>query len=115
MSSVLLDIENMLGISENCTHFHLAVQAAINSALMNLSQLGAVETGSYIRGVDTMWDDLLKGKVDVEAVKTYVYLMTKIVFDPPNNSFVLNSYQHQIDEYAWRIACQVERREFDSG
>lgn len=119
MSSVLGDIKSMLGVDTSCDHFDTSIMIHINAALMNLSQLGAVASGTHISGADTTWDEILSSHVDVEAAKTYVYFLTRLGFDPPTNSFVTNSFRNMIDEYAWRIALQVEinpeRREIDSG
>lgn len=99
----------MLGIDEEYTHFDVDITIHINSALMFLNQIGIGPDAPFLITGDTeTWADLL-GQVNVEAVKTYVYLKVKLVFDPPTSSFVLESIKNTITELEWRLNVQVEK------
>lgn len=109
MESILTSIKNMLGITEDYTHFDNSIIIHINSALMTLSQLGVgPDRSKFIIDKNDTWDDILGYIDDVEAVKTYVYLKVRMVFDPPTSSFVIESMKEQIKELEWRLNVQVE-------
>ncbi len=45
---------------------------------------------------------------DLHAIKSYIYLRVRLLFDPPSSAFVLTSMENQIKEFEWRINVQVE-------
>lgn len=112
--SILQSIKEMLGIHEDCMDFDGPIMTYINSAFATLEQMGVRFNGGLpmIYGEETTWAehilDLADG--DLGSIKTFVYLRVRLLFDPPSNSFVTQSYQSQIDELAWRIILQSERR-----
>lgn len=107
--SILLSIKKMLGIEPEYTHFDPDIIAAINSILMVLTQVGVGPTnGFYISDEHASWTDLTGLRVDLEAVKTYVYLRVKIIFDPPTSSFVLNAMQETMRELEWRLNINAD-------
>lgn len=114
MNSILITIKKMLGIDSADTAFDTDVIVGINSALMILSQLGVgPSTGFRITGSAELWTDFLGQNVDLEAVKTYVYMKVKLVFDPPSSSAVIEALNRAIIELEWRLSSQVELRESD--
>ncbi len=107
--SILLSIKKMLGIEPEYTHFDPDIIAAINSILMVLTQVGVgPSNGFYISDEHASWTDLTGLRVDLEAVKTYVYLRVKIIFDPPTSSFVLNAMQETMRELEWRLNINAD-------
>lgn len=109
MSSILQDIKKALGISQEYTAFDQELIMYINSALMVASQVGVGPDVFQISGDTETWTDFLGTSEDfLSAVKTYVYLKVKLVFDPPANSFVVNSMESQIKELEWRLDVRVE-------
>lgn len=112
MESILTSIKKKLGIDEACTDFDDDVIMEINSVLMTLNQLGVgPDAGYIISSSEQTWDDFLGTSqiLTLEAVKTYVYLTVKLVFDPPTNSTLLEAMKHKADEYEWRIKIQAEK------
>lgn len=104
MDSVLNSIKKLLGITEEYTHFDADIILHINSAFMILTQLGVGPSeGFRITDENTAWDEFIPIDDDLEAVKTYVYLKVKLVFDPPQSSIVTESYNKMISEYEWRL------------
>ena len=109
MESVLTTIKKMLGIDEDYEHFDQDIIIHINTVLMTLNQLGAgPETPVAITNKDDTWYSTLGEIKNIEAVKTYIYLKVRILFDPPTSSFVLESMNRQADEYGWRLNIQSE-------
>ena len=109
MDSILTSIKKLLGIAEEYAHFDADIIMHINSALMTLSQIGiGPETGFTINSDQQTWAEFLGEQTNVEAVKTFVYLKVKMVFDPPTSSFVMDAMNRQADEYLCRLNYQAE-------
>ena len=109
MESILTSIKKMLGIEADYTHFDPDIIVGINTALMTLCQIGVGPTNGFsILGDTETWGNFLGSTTSLEAVKTYVYLRVKLVFDPPSSSALIDSYKRQADEYEWRLQIQQE-------
>lgn len=106
--SILVSIKKMLGLEADYNAFDTDVIIAINSALMVLSQLGGCTQGFSITGYNEKWSDMLGDSKLLETAKLYIYLKTKVAFDPPSSSFVLSSFENQIKEMEWRLNVQFE-------
>lgn len=106
--SILLTTKKMLGIAEEYHAFDLDIIIHINSVFLTLNQLGIGPiTPFQITGVDEVWSDFVDVS-KVPGVQTYVYLKTRLLFDPPTNSFLVDNIQKQIAELEWRMNVQVE-------
>lgn len=113
---ILATIKKMLGIAEDYTAFDTDVIVAINSVFLNLYQIG-VGPQDYvfaITGSEEEWDDFAD-MTNFEAVKSYIYLKVKLLFDPPTNSFTIEAMERQIAEYEWRLTLQAEGKEGADG
>lgn len=109
MESILTSIKKMLGIAEEYTHFDMDLIMHINSVLMGLTQIGVgPSNGFHIEDGSAVWDDFLQGASNLEAVKSYVYLKTRLLFDPPQSSAVMESMKNMINELEWRISVTVD-------
>ncbi len=110
MSDSILDtIKQLLGIEAEDTAFDTDVIVHINSALMTLNQLGVGPSAAFsIQDKDDIWEDFLEKSTDLEAVKTYIYLKVRTVFDPPSSSAVLEAMNRSISELEWRLNVQAE-------
>lgn len=110
MESILITIKKMLGIAEDYTHFDVDIIMHINTALMTLSQLGVgPEHPVSITSETDTWRSIFGDISDIEAVKTYIYLKVRVVFDPPTSSFVLDAINRQIAELEWRLNIQRDK------
>lgn len=110
MDSILTTIKKMLGIDSDDTNFDTDIIININSAIMVLDQLGVgVSTGFIVTDSSETWGDLLDDELNLEAVKTYIYLKVRLVFDPPTVNAVLDSMDRQITQLEWRLNVQVEK------
>lgn len=111
--SILNDVKKVLGIPEELTAFDPDIILHINSTFMVLHQLGvgAPEVFS-ISGSEETWSSFLSNARtvnDLNAVKTYIYLKLRILFDPPSSSYVLSALESQVSELEWRLNVQAER------
>jgi len=109
MDSILTSIKQMLGIEELVTNFDAELIMYINSVFLTLNQLGVGPDVCYmISSKDQVWNDFFEGRVDLEAVKTYVYIKTRIIFDPPMSSYILDALERLAIQHEWRILTQVD-------
>ena len=110
MDSILTSIKKMLGIAEEYTHFDADITMHINSVFMILTQLGVgPSTGFRINDKNDLWSDFLQSDtIDMEAVKTFIYLKVKLVFDPPTSSATIAAMQEMAKEYEWRLNASAE-------
>lgn len=116
MVSILDSIKQLLGISEDDDSFDKDLIVHINGALMIMTQLGVGDPNGYsIFDKTNTWDDFLLDRKDLDAVKSDVYLRVRLMFDPPQNSFLVNSIEKQIQEYDWRIEFNHNRLDTPTG
>lgn len=109
MESILTSIKKLLGISEDYTQFDADIIMHINTVFLNLTQLGVgPETGFRITDKFDMWEDFIDDTVQLEAVKSYMYLKVKLLFDPPLSSAVIESTNRMISELEWRLNVAVD-------
>ena len=112
MESILTSIKKLLGIAEEYTHFDNDIIMHINSVFMTLTQLGVGPSeGFYIEDDSAEWIDFIDDPTKLQAVKTYVYLKVKLIFDTASvGSSTHASYERQPQELEWRhnVAAESE-------
>lgn len=108
-ASILDTIKKMLGDDLMDTAFDVDIIVQINSALFILRQVGLnIPDGFIVTGTEQTWKDLLGTNYNLEIIKSYIYLKTKLVFDPPASATVFNAYEKTIAEYEWRIEHETD-------
>lgn len=108
-SSILTSTKKNLGIPEDYTVFDLDVITHINSAFSTLTQLGVgPPEGFMIEDASAVWDDFIVDDLQYNAVKTYIYLRVRQVFDPPATSYLISAFNEQIKELEWRLNVHRE-------
>lgn len=109
MDSILTSIKKLLGIEDDYGHFDPDIIMHINSVFMILTQLGVGPSEGFSIEDDTaVWSEFIPNLQNLEAVKTYVYLKVKLLFDPSGSSAVTESMNRQISELEWRLYVTVE-------
>lgn len=104
--SILDTVKHMLGIEPEQTHFDADIIHGINSAFFVLNQLGIGPDEPYeINGNTETWTSFDADNSKFNAVKEFIYLKTKMVFDPPLSGTVIGEYNKQIDELTWRLTA----------
>ena len=107
--SILNTIKKMLGVDPDYEVFDTDIIVGINSALMTLMQIGVgPKTGFSIQDKSATWEDFIGDRGDLESVKQYVYLKTKLIFDPSLTTSINEIYKEQIKELEWRLNVQVD-------
>lgn len=109
--SILTSIKKLLGIDEEYTQFDDDIIMHINTVFLNLTQLGVgPDEGFYIEDDTADWTDFvdIESNMPLQAIKTYIYLKVKLLFDPPLSSSVIDAIDRQIAELEWRLNVAVE-------
>lgn len=112
--SILTSIKKLLGIAADDKSFDVDIIMHINSVLMVIMQEWHGQKSFTITDDSATWEDFIgEGNIDYEAVKTLVYLKVRLLFDPPTNSFVINSMNEQIKELEWRMYVWKDNERID--
>lgn len=107
--SILTSVKKNLGIDEDYTVFDSDITMYINSVFATLSQLGVgPDEGFMIEDKAATWTTLLGTDPRLNAVKTYVQLRVKALFDPPQTGYLVEAMKQQIQEHEWRINVFME-------
>lgn len=110
MESILVSIKKLLGMGKDYTPFDSDIIMHINAVFMVLNQLGVgPPEGFYITDDSSVWSDFAPDSLNIGAIKSYMYLKVKLIFDPPTSSAVIESINRQISEYEWRINVAAEK------
>ena len=110
MSESILDtIKQMLGLDLEDQSYDNELVVYINSALSDLVQIGVGPTTGYqITGKDDVWETLLEANPNLNSAKQFIYLKVRLVFDPPQTSYVIQAFEKQIEEATFRINVHAE-------
>ena len=116
MESILDTIKKQLGIDINDDSFDPDVMTNINTAIFALSQIGVGSSNGFIvTSKEDKWSTYLPDKtINLEPAKTYIYLKTKLVFDPPTNSIVIENINNNLKELEWRMMLAVETNNLEN-
>lgn len=108
--SILNTVKEGLNLEADYDAFDSELITYINSALSVLTQIGVGSNDGFdISDSTSTWVDFI-GDNDklLNMVPTYVILKTKILFDPPINSTVMEANKSILAEYEWRINSAVD-------
>lgn len=103
-NSILLTTKKRIGLAPEYCAFDPDIIMAINTAFAELTQMGIGPTeGFTIEDENDSWFDFVDSPTEASLVSTYVYMITKKIFDPPTSSSVKEAMEQTIDETRWRI------------
>lgn len=114
MDSILLSIKKLLGIASDYKQFDTDVIIHINSVFLTLNQLGiGPDDGFSIDSESEEWSDYIPdNQLLLSAVKSYMYLKVKMLFDPSLTSFVNDLMKEEARELEWRMNLLADEPEF---
>lgn len=102
-TSILDDVKHTLGLLPEDTSFDSDIIMHINSTFGTLTQLGVgPEIGYMITDSAQTWSEFFTDP-RLNAVKSYVFLCVKMLFDPPDTGFVFSSMERQKEEMEFRL------------
>lgn len=108
-NSILISTKKILGVAAEYTVFDEDILICINSALSDLAQIGiGPKMGFMIDDDSSTWTDFIGDDPQLSSVKTFVYLRTRMLFDPPATSFAIEAMNKQIEEHIWRLSTHRE-------
>lgn len=111
-SSILDSVKKLLGISPTDDGFDHEVKDLINAEFLTLHQLNVgPEAGFSISGSDETWNDFTDNPHLQDAVRQFIYLRVRLVFDPPASSVVSDAIKERISELEFRLNVQAEEDE----
>lgn len=109
---IMTDIKKVLQLPADYDVFDLDMKLGIDTAFSTLQQLGiGPEEAFTIDDGEETWEQFFEGvpeKKNLNAVKSYIQLRVRLLFDPPTSSFALDSLKEQIKEFEWRLNVQAE-------
>lgn len=105
--SILKSVRIGCGLNSEDTDFDEELLMYANSAFFTLHQLGVGDKPFVCTGEEQTWEEVPNTK-DSEAIKDYVVNKTKVVFDPPASSYVLEALNRYLSELEWRINSAVD-------
>lgn len=108
-SSILDSTKKAIGLGADYDVFDPDIIMHINTAFSTLSQLGVgPEEGFQIVDDSMTWDEYTMADKERNMVKSYVYLRVRLLFDPPETSYLINAFNDQVKELEWRLNVHEE-------
>lgn len=109
-NSILNSVKKALGYEPEYTEFDQEILMHINSSLFTLRQLGVGPKDGYtVSSADQTFEDFLgEGNKEIPQVRTYLYYKTKLAWDPPQSSAILEVLKAEIAEAEFRLNVQVD-------
>lgn len=109
MDSILLSVKKLLGLTEEVEEFDQDIIININSAIVTLTQIGVgPSTGFIITSKEDTYQQWLGDVSYVNMVNMYLYYKTRLSFDPPTQTALLESLKEQIRETECRLNYEVD-------
>ena len=109
--TIIQHVREMIGLDSTSTDFEAEVKMLINASLSILIQNGIGKPNFELSDIST-WDDfkdpIAKGNEQFPLVPTYVYLKTKLAFDPPPQLSTVEFYKEYTAEVLWRLRDAYE-------
>lgn len=114
--SILMTIKGLLGYSGIANVFDSDIITAINTAMFRLGQLGVNNGDPFaIQDESSTWGEYLREDYNLESVKSYILIKTRLLFDPPTNSYLVNSLQNQLNDLEYCIRDEISYRRKKNG
>lgn len=110
MESILTCVKKECNIAEDYDVFDSSIIMHINSLFMALRQIGiGPEKGYRIEDKYNTWSEFVPADdLRFEDVKTYVCLKSRLRFDPPASSTIIECMKQAIAECEWRLHLEAE-------
>lgn len=113
-NSILESTKKILGLDADYKEFDHDVIIHINSVFSTLQQLGVgPKQGYMILDEANEWSEFIQDDVRLNAVKTYLYLRVRMLFDPPQTGYLVTSLEKQVEELEWRLHIVPETTDSD--
>ena len=102
--SILKTIKQLIGCPDDFEQFDLDLIVHINLAFATLTHIGVGPKEGYrITGADNAWSEFEDDAQKLSLIKDYVYIKTRLLFDPPISGSLMDSLKEQLKEMEWRL------------
>lgn len=107
--SILMSVKKLLGLTEEVDVFDDSIIMNINAAINVLYQLGVgPRTGYVVTSKRDTYSDWLGDTIHLQSIKMHLYYRTRLGFDPPSSTAVIDVMKESIREIECRLSYQVE-------
>lgn len=110
--SLLNTIKKLLGINPEDISFDVDVLINLNAAMITLFELGVISEMVTIYK-DFTFRGIFGDRPDQAQIEHYLFLKTKLGFDPPTGTVLMECYKNLIAESEWRLREMQENHEFN--
>lgn len=117
--SILKTVKKAVNVDPEDPSFDIDIINAINAEFSTITDLGVgPEIGFVIEDETLEWPEFLDTEEDPEKkimlskVKMAVILKTRLLFDPPQQSFLIGSLEKQLLELEWRLNVNREEKDY---
>jgi hypothetical protein len=109
LNDSILDVtKKILGLPPEQTAFDLEIITHINSIFTVLEQLGVGPSGGFfITDNTSKWSEFM-GDEAINAVKSYMGLRVRLLFDPPATGPATDAITKQAEMLEWRLHTLME-------
>ena len=112
LDSILNSTKKFLGIQPEDSSFNNDLIPLINTAISVAMQIGIGKDPTFaISGEDEVWSDFVDDFSNIEMLKTYIGLQTKLLFDPPSHAAGIEVINKHIQMLEFRLNIQVDTGE----
>lgn len=106
-TKILSTIKDLLGIPQEIDTFDNSLLITINGSFGTLTQLGVGPSSGFVaKDSETLWSEFSLDPIVNQLAIPFIYLNTRLQFDPPANSFLVTSINDQIKELTFRLLAQ---------
>lgn len=107
--SILNTTKKLLNLPVDYTPFDMDMILHINAVFAILNQLGVGPSKSFhITDGQVEWSAFIGDLTGIDFVRTYMASKIRLLFDPPPNSFGLESLKEIVRELEWRLNVRAE-------
>lgn len=104
-NEILTTIKQMLDLVPTETIFDQQLSIFIDESILTLKKLNVIpEENNVLIAVSTVWDDLGISPNFLGSAKTYIYLSTRLLFDPPTNGNYKEVLEKKVRELEQRFS-----------
>lgn len=109
-SSILMDIREMCDVGADVDAFDGQLIPLINTFLFRSAQFGVGQKGFMVKDVTETWDGFIGADSEYySALKNYISIRVKLIFDPPESAALLTALKEEAKELEW---CLYDEAEF---
>lgn len=108
MEKILASIKSMLGVEQSIDAFDNELIMHINAAISELTQGGVGPQNGFTVTTSSTWSEFSDKVTVVSPSREYVFCKTKLIWDPPTNSFICDALSKRAEECYWRAYIESD-------